>query len=441
MQHRWPNVYTDGKLKGTGIDTIAIVTAENNLAYNAGITAWAFDFYLPAEITHAEDPDEKHEWLQCGLEAFLQTANNSLMKFWVTVITDNQYGLSYPSTNEWKYLDAFADYVAALMQHPQYLRVRGRPVIGLFGLSPTGHGPDMDLTRWQQFLTPLGGQAGVYAIEMDGNVSKGQELSMNALYPYGVQSLPASQGHKPWTLLADVERAAFGGAVPGFDPISRLTPCADSRGLATSVDARTFEDQPTMPQWYEHVRDGMRVAGARMGMTFWNELAEEGPACVPTLQEGTRYLDGIRWAARFRRDDTYTYPINAYNADPAIVENSGTWTYVGPLPTGVAGCHDRDQVISANTGDYKKLIHVRLLEVDVYAETGPDCGIAEIYKNDVLDQTIDCYATSQTTSAKIATVTFSGADGTVKVLVKGTKHASSSSVQIKLDYFDLTYVP
>lgn len=440
--HRWSSLYNNGHFKGTGIDSVAIMEAENAAASDAKITAWAFDFYLPAAITHASDPDEKHEFLNAPLEAFLVSSNKSSMKFWVTMIGDSRFGMTYPAGDPFKYFTAFSNYVANLMADPQYLKIDGKPVIGLFGIGGGAAGPTITVTDWQNFLAPMGGQAGVFAIEMTGTDSRAVTYGMQASFKYGVQNLPGGLGHQPFSLSMAQDMARWTPAA-GLLKIAQITPANDGRALDTVVTTRTFVDQPSQPQWLEFLVNGLGLSGSKHAMTFWNESAEEGAAVHPTAQEGSRFLKGIKWARTGQYDSTCTYPVNAYNADTEIVASSGTWTYVGPLPTGVVGAHDRDQVISANVGDYKELIHARLIACDVYAETGPDCGIVEIYKDGVLDQTIDCYTAGQATSVKIATVTFTGpvTDHRVKALVKGTKNGASSSVQIKLDYFNPTFVP
>jgi hypothetical protein len=83
------------------------------------------------------------------------------------------------------------------------------------------------------------------------------------------------------------------------------------------------------------------------------------------------------------------------------------------------------------------LQHDRLKSCNVYAETGPDCGTLEVYTDDEDEPTatVDCYAATQTTSALVAAVTFSGP------LSAHTIKARVASGTIKLDYFEPTYVP
>lgn len=407
----------------------------------AGITAFLFDFYLPASVIVA-DPDPKHSALQAGLEAFLLASNNYLMKFWVNVIIDNRFGLSYPSTDSWKYLDDFANYIANLMTHPQYHRINGLLPIGQFGVGGGAAGPTMTLAQWRQFLAPMGGQRAVYAIQTGGISAAVATYGLQGFFRYGIQNLSAGLGQQPWTVSQTLDENVSNSPPAGAFRVEQMTPANDSRALQTVVTSQTWIDQPTQIQLIQDIANGLKNR-AHQYITFWNESAEEGLAFYPTLQEGNRYLDAMYDARHGTLRSTYTYKINAVNCDSTIVETSGVWSYVGPIPTGVDGAHDRDQLISSTAGSYKKLIHPRLTACSIFADTGPDCGILEVYKDDVLDQTIDCYATSTTISANVATVTFPGPllNHTVKVLVTGTKRAESSSVQIKLDYFLPTYTP
>lgn len=443
FQHRFSSNYPDGHLKGTGVDTVAIVEAENVQASDAGATAWAWDFYLPAEVTHAADPDEWHEWLQAGLEAYLQTSNKSLMKFWVTVLTDDHYGLSYPATDQWKYLDDFAAYVANLMQDPQYLRWRGRPVIGLFSRSATGHGPNMDLAHWQQFLAPMGGQSAVWAIEMDGNISSAQDLTEQAIFTYGVQNLGSSLGHKAWSYIGNIDSGFYGSAVPTFFPISPANTYIDARPFDNAVTARTFTDAPTQPEMYQHFRDAQGAFGAaghtQMILSFWNELAEEATALSPSTQEGTRFLDAAKWARKHILPATYTYEMNLYSLG---MTNVGTWTYVDPWSDLAIGAHDRDEIHSSTTGDSKALTHVNMTECGLYASTGPDRGILDVEVDDVDVADVDLYTASPAVHQLVWTAgALANATHKCEFIVKGTKNASSSSVKVQLDSVQITYSP
>lgn len=442
FQHRWSSQYNSGHFQGSGINSTAIMEAEIAAASAAGITAFCFDFYLPASVIEPDDPDPKHSALQAGLEAFLVASNNDLMKFWVNVIIDERFGLSYPASNNWKYLDALASYVANLMTNPRYHRINGLPALGMFGVGGGAAGPTISAAQWTQFLAPMGGKRAVYAVQT-GNVSSAiATYDLQGFFAYGIQNLTPNQGQQPWTVMQGLDDNNTLSPPTGAFRVAQVTPANDGRALDTTTSSRTWIDQPTQVQLIQHLSNALRSRAHQL-ITLWNESAEEGLAFHPTTQEGTRYLDAMTDARTGRLRSSYTYKINAANSDAAIVESSGTWTYAGPLPTGVSGAHDADQVVSSETNAYKKLIHIRMTACDVYAETGPDCGVTEIYKDDVLDQTIDCYAASQTTSTRIATVTFSGplVGHTVKALVKGTKNGSSSSVQIKLDYFKPTYTP
>jgi len=440
FNNRFSTLYSvDGWEKGPGINTVAILESENAAANDAGISAWAFDFYLPSSIVEPADPDQKHEYLQAGLEAYLATSNKSLMKFWVTGIVDYRFGLTYPTTDPFKYFDAFATYIANLMTDPQWLTIDGLKVLGIFG----GSGPQLDVTRYAQLTAPMGGPSAVYLIQMDGNTSKASELGAKALFKYGIGLLPLNQGHKPYSLSSNADIANWTPS-SGRQQIVQFTPTNDSRALHTTVDSTTWVDLPTQNQFYSLVNAALLTGGSKAAITIWNELAEESICLSPTAEENGRLLQAVKWARKPQsKPTTFTYKVNFNNADTSIVQVNGAGTYVGPIPTGVNGCHERDQLILSTTGHYRQLTLERMTACNVWVEKGPDCGILEVYKDGVLDQTIDCYASVQSISVNVATVTFSGAPAThtVKVVVKGTKNILSSSVQIKGDFFEPTYVP
>src|SRR5258705_8713688 len=74
--NRYCSLYdVNGHEKGAGIDTIAIVESEISAMHNAGVSAIAFDTFLPSSIVGVSDPNEKYEWLQAGLEGYLLSSN------------------------------------------------------------------------------------------------------------------------------------------------------------------------------------------------------------------------------------------------------------------------------------------------------------------------------------------------------------------------------
>lgn len=434
--------YSNGHLAGTGVNTTAIVENENAIASSHGIDAWAFDTYLPPDIVHAADPSAKYELLQAGFNGYMASSNKSLMKYWVTLIMDNRYGVSYPASNEWKYLDngAWGAWLADKVADSQYLYIQGKPVIGLYnsGVNTTA----LTLARWQNLLAPIGGQSAVFCQVMNGSASTFNTFGCQGAFTYGVNNLPSSSGHVAYSVLGAADAAGWDAPLPGSQKTPQLTPVADRRGIDyTPLANDTFSDQPTQPEWYSQVSGSMNRGGIRQIITIWNELAEEGPGVIPTVQEGYRYVYAFKWARTHSFPTAYTYSVDAYSlvnqSDVAIATN-GTWTYAGPVP-GVPLAHDHDEVISTATGDYKQLTHVRMTACSVYYSTGPDRGIAEIDLDGVYQGTVDQYAAS----IGIAHYDLTMSKGThvVKVLDIGSKNGASSSTHVGVDEFRVTYDP
>jgi hypothetical protein len=189
------------------------------------------------------------------------------------------------------------------------------------------------------------------------------------------------------------------------------------------------------------MRSAMNPSQKLVVIAAYNEIAEAGAGVVPTVQEGTRYLDVIEWT-KHPGNAPSSYSFN-WSANWLSCGSSGTWAEYFPDPSGVQGAHDGDQLISSEAGAARWITIERAISCDIYAETGPDCGILEVFKDGNLDQVIDCYAPARSVSVPVATVSFSGTPTlrTVRVRVTGSKRAESSSAQIKLDKFRPTIAP
>lgn len=365
------------------------------------------------------------------------------MKFWVTVIVDDRYGISYPSTDHWKYLTAttpsFSSYVDNLTDDPQYLRIDGKPVIGLF--SSGGSGPAMSLAQWDAFLAPMGGRSGVFAIQMSCSDADATTFSANAKFCYGVQNVLPSTGQNAWTSLQTLDQAKWASSLTGgFVRIAQINAVQDPRALDTSLVAGTrFSDQPTEPQWFSHVIAGLSVNNARTAIIFWNELAEEGPGVIPTVGESTRYLDAIKWARIGPVPTTYTYELNLHSL---YVTGTGFTTYQSPFSGNAGGAHENDEIESATTGHIRTVSHPSMTGCGLYARTGPDEGIVKAVVDGIDTADVDLYSASLTHHVNVwNSSALSDATHTCGWRVTGTKNASSSGVKAVLDSAKITYNP
>lgn len=418
------------------------MVADNTAASAAGVTAWAFDMYTPASVVEPNDPDPKHEALMAGLDGYLASSNKSSMKFWMTVIVDDRYGLSYPATNHWKYLigtPSFSSYVCNLFNDAQYLRIDGKPVIGLF--SSGGSGPALTLTQWDSFLSCVTDHTGAFVVQMSCSSTDATTFHTNAQFCYGIQNTTGGQGHKLWSVLETADKNQWASSLSGgFVRITQLSNNVDPRALDSAPGSTTWMDQPTQPQWFQHIIDGLSIGNSRMAITFWDELSEEGHGISPTVGESTRYLDAVKWARVGPVPSTYSYEVSLHSL---LVTTIGTgWTYVDPWSGNAIGAHEGDEDTSATTNDSKELSHPSMTGCGLYARTGPDQGIVETFVDGVSQGTTDLYSASTIHHVNVwNSGALSDQTHACKFRVTGTKNASSSAVTVTVDSMKITYNP
>jgi hypothetical protein len=122
------------------------------------------------------------------------------------------------------------------------------------------------------------------------------------------------------------------------------------------------------------------------------------------------------------------------NDNNSLVTYSGTWTYNTPQTDRLF----EDDHTSSTTSDYSQLTFTGST-VSLIVTTGPDQGEAEIYIDTVLQETVDLYTAGEVTQHIIyAKNGLTVAAHTIKVVVKGTKNASSSGYTVNIDAFRFT---
>ena len=430
--YRQPSLWNSFQLWGSGVDTQAIVDAEIAAA-KGKLDYWAYDWYPPAAILAGTGDETDTSGSMNAFEAHWASAHKADVKFCFIL----QYAWIMHASGAYK--QAFFDWIAARVADSSYMRIGGKPFVILYNDGLNG-GWTNNVADWDQLKTTIGEAVFGAAIS---SVGLAQACSLQCVVTYGPNGTLvapfATNGRHAYADLHQVD-LSHDAAAAGLSRASSRTAMMDRRPKTTPESSTPWSDQPTQPEWVAAMQDGTASGQKTLLISAWDEVTENGPGIVPTTQEGSRYLDAIDWVRNNNWPSTYSF---AWSANWKSCGTSGTWTEYFPDPNGVQGAHDGDQIISSAAGDYRSITMNEFLACDVYAETGPDCGILEIYKDGVLDQTIDCYAAGQSVSVKVATVTFSGIPNThtIRAQVKGTKNASSSSVQIKLDYFKPTYIP
>lgn len=415
--------------KDATVNTQAIVDSEIAAA-KGKLDFFAYDLYPTLAILAGTGDENDVSYIsQCYL-AHAASAHKTDVKF--CFILQYEWTVNYASR---RYFAAMQTLIANACADPAYMRINGQPLVILYNDGTAG-GWAGNVADWNTLKTAIG--TTVYGLAIS-SVSLAQACSLQGvvLYEYNGTSV-STVGRHPYN---DVYQSdiAHDAAASGLQRQTSRTAYLDRRTFAAE-SATAWSDQPTMPEWLNSLSSGIGSTQHVMLIATWDEVAEQGIGLSPSVQEGTKYLDGIDMVKNGNYPSSYTF--NWSGNWKTCVKTAG-WSEFFPDPNGVQGAHDGDQVISSTTGDTATITLNNMRAADVFAETGPDCGIVEILADAVVVATVDCFAASQTTSAKIATVTFSGplASHTLAVRVTGTKNASSSSVQIKFDYFKPTYAP
>ena len=400
------------------VDTTAVIIQETQAAAAAQATAWCWDFYLPSSIVHAADPAPQYEALNKGLEAYAALpADQKLLKFWLMVIIDDNYGLSYPSSAPWKYLDDIGAYVANLMLDPAYHRIEGLPALGLF---TGGAGPALDDAHWDQFCSHFGGRNAVFTINMSGDPIAAQQFA-RAMFKYGVQNLGHFDGHIFYQQLVNADDTVALTPPAGLRHISQITPCGDERPVdALNTPTRTWTDQPTQAELYLHCNFQFGIQGSVQAFIIWNELGEEGPGASPTVGEGNRYCTAI---AAARTGVLPAVDVSKMGLQNLRITASGGWVYVPPI-SGVNGAHERDLFSSNTVGDTltlvvdNKIIWKPSASFEILCPLDPTYGSIEVFKNAVSQGVVSLNGPAQQ-QVSVKTVVLARGDTLVISVVAG----------------------
>lgn len=419
--------------KDATVDTQAIVDDEI-LGAQGKLDFWLYVWYPPSEILSGSGHETDLSYIEDVLEAHIASAHKTKVKFALLIPYQMiQWGSG-------THFDDFVDWIAEKTTDAAYFKViNNRPLIALYNDSFSGGwaGNVDDWTTLKNAIIAAGGGTpwgvSVNSVTMFGNLS----LQGNMRYEYNGVPLSGNGRHSYAELItAD---ASGDGALPGGQPVSSRTVIMDRRPFASPESATVWTDLPTQPQWVSTLQSGMVSTQKFVIIAAWDEVAEVGPGILPTVQEGTRFLDGLGWVRSLPKPSTFTYEIDATSL---YQTTTGSWSEVFPDPDGVQGAHDTDEVSSSNTGDSKAFSHARMTGCGLYASKGPDRGIADIEVDDVDVADVDLYAASPVVHQLVWTSgALSDATHKCEAIVKGTKNASSSSVKVQIDSWQVTYKP
>lgn len=343
----------------------------------------------------------------------------------------------------WTGLTTGPGYIAWLTNEfldPCYMRIGGKPVLTFFRPSTwagTAPGNANTLTNYNYLISHL---PPVYKIGF-GTVTTGQQttLALDAFTAYDVADGAAlsGNGRHPWSdqVTKDNANAAIGSNALTYT----ITVAGDGRPRVGS-ESTPWVDRPTVPDELTAFQNAAN-AGARLIFSSpWNEIDEAGPM-LPTVQDGTRWIDPIRWVRTpSSKPGTYTYEIDSEQLYATL---SGTWTRT----TGIASpTYDGTEESSSTTNDTISITcdsHIigsaGSATVGFRALKSAASGIADFTVAGASQGTVDLGAGSTSHFNLVKTVTCT--TGQVVAFKVNGSHTIGSTNAVALDSFEVTYAP
>ncbi len=455
--HRAPVLWDNFSLWGSGVNTQAIVDSEILAAAPIGrasaLDFWMYNWYPWAEC-FVGDPSNKP--LQGDIMIVPDAHHASPHKDRVKVCYMIDPGWwkrdNMPLTNPqtWAKVAAYRAALVTRMQDSCYLRVGGRPVIGVYGYASLS---SPDKTTWLAEIDALNAALAavsigpVHILIADFNTTAGQDMgSYGARWrtTYGPNpgpSLHVNGTQYPWSNMAADDISHFTSI--GLAPAPSLSPVNDSRPRSPGA---WWMDQPTMPEWQRHCATAFTFIQSggfipEIAMVYGqDEIDEGGPGIAPTAQERRRYYDAMTWARTGIYPESYLYELDAAQLN---FTQTGSWTQSAQT----AGMFNGDELTSVTTGDKVEFTHERCRHLGWLVDKGPDRGIANIYISEnggafTLAGTADLYSpTVQHQQQVFMSSRLSGGTCATRFEVSGTKNASSSSNKVGPDACRIVYNP
>lgn len=362
---------------GTGVNAQA--REDQNILYASanGVDFWSFLCIIPPEIYHGTpDTDPIRELFSTPFSAYRTSQYKSRMKFMLIL---QAISLRYPypgfpgtpanTTDGGAYLTQWGTYVAGMLNDPQYLVVDGKPQVGMYS------GTKMPDAMWATFkaaVTAAGGPA-FDLVDWNHDSTTATRLGAASLSAYPPNpGLPSGNGQHTYQEqdVIDTTQGTFIGF--GRSYVTVITSHLDQRPLShnNAVDAVIpWIDQPSQVEWYNHVYRMIHRVTSGFSPKFsilhsWNEYAEDGQCIEPTTQEGTRRLDGVKWARNpATLPSAYTYSMSP---EGALFTKVGSWTMTRLLAT---TAHDNRAMTSGTLNDTLSFTHIVTTAFALYGDT------------------------------------------------------------------------
>jgi hypothetical protein len=276
-------------------DSLAIMERQIDLAADHGLAFFAFCWYWHDDAKAINPQAIKDDPKHTGLELFLQARNRERLKFCFLVA--NHGGFEIKGTEHWQQA---ADFWLPYLQHPQCLRVDGKPLVIIFN---QGGGDPAGFAYLQEKARSVG-LPGV-AIAACGNGGSAMGYTHGTHYNIVPGYAAGSQARK-YAELVQAHRQAWQGS-PAQPYIPEVTAGWDKRPWEKSSGLNQesgwyFPDR-TPEQFAGFLRDAIAWMDAHPDQTTadrvvliyaWNEFGEGGYIAPTKGDPQGRYLDAIQ---------------------------------------------------------------------------------------------------------------------------------------------------
>lgn len=329
------------------VDTATIVKNEIDAA--AGVLDFfIYLMYLDASTGYPGPMPPESDIMQV-FHAHAAAPNKASVKRACMFQTDFTAAPSGKTDAVWSSLSGWAAFINAQIADRDYMRVHGKPLIGIFNMTDWNANAN---TRANLAVLLAALNEPVYLIGYGSlDLPAATALHVNAFTAYdgGLGATLSPNGQHSWADQVVKDRSNAGSV--GFDIIETVSIRQDNRPRKTEAGTG-WADSPTPLDQYAAIMAALTTPGlAVMQGPPWDEVDEAGPL-TPTIQDGDRYIRVTGWAVRdfygptrvIAKPSTYTYELDVR---ALYCVQTGAWT----RSNGIQGAYDGDEVSSSTAND------------------------------------------------------------------------------------------
>lgn len=286
----------------------ATMDREIDAASSHGVSFFQILWYWQGN--HPTTREAHQDKLNVAIEQFMRSPNASKMKFTIEYVNHPPFGITSESDWEW----ACREW-CGIMKHPSYLRIDGRPVFKIHGLSffEQQCGGVSQASERVKTLRRIAAEAGIGDPLISSGITSGPMPSAERTAPFDflttymdVPNVPRRAELYPYATLLKLATDLWANAAANSPkPYVPYIPAGwDPRPWH---DPRASFEMPTREEWLDALRSARKAMDSNERLTIpskegpvkmvliyaWNEFGEGG-IVAPTEGRGTMMLDGIR---------------------------------------------------------------------------------------------------------------------------------------------------